>query len=232
MCTRMLATLGLSSPMRRDDLTVHGFRSTFRDWAVELTNFANEMVEMALAHAVGDKVEAAYACRTYRHADMRRNTARIKSSDRVARWLAGNTNSLSRTFAMRSSTAMAAVDNGIRCSRPLFRLVFMRAAGTVHRRVRRSISSHRAPRASPVRAAVRIVNSRARAATPSRRRTSAMNVPTSAYGSAAWCAMRAAALANQPPPPPKRVSRAVEPFGPFRDIRRSHGSRSYLARLR
>jgi integrase len=38
----------------------HGFRSTFRDWAAEKTEFPNEMVEMALAHAVGDKVEAAY----------------------------------------------------------------------------------------------------------------------------------------------------------------------------
>jgi integrase len=46
--------------MGRDDLTVHGFRSTFRDWAAERTNFSNEVVEMALAHAVGNKVEAAY----------------------------------------------------------------------------------------------------------------------------------------------------------------------------
>jgi len=42
------------------DVTVHGFRSTFRDWAAERTNFPNHVVEMALAHAVGDKVEAAY----------------------------------------------------------------------------------------------------------------------------------------------------------------------------
>jgi integrase len=41
-------------------LTVHGFRSTFRDWAAEKTNFQNHIVEMALAHVVGDKVEAAY----------------------------------------------------------------------------------------------------------------------------------------------------------------------------
>lgn len=51
---KMLALLG------RDDLTVHGFRSSFRDWAAERTNFPSEVVEMALAHAVGDKVEAAY----------------------------------------------------------------------------------------------------------------------------------------------------------------------------
>jgi integrase len=41
-------------------LTVHGFRSTFRDWAAEQTHFPGEAVEMALAHAVGNKVEAAY----------------------------------------------------------------------------------------------------------------------------------------------------------------------------
>jgi integrase len=46
--------------MGRPDLTTHGFRSTFRDWAAERTNFQNEVIEMALAHAIGDKVEAAY----------------------------------------------------------------------------------------------------------------------------------------------------------------------------
>jgi integrase len=46
--------------MGRDDLTVHGFRSTFRDWAAELSDFPNEAVEMALAHTVDDKTEAAY----------------------------------------------------------------------------------------------------------------------------------------------------------------------------
>lgn len=46
--------------MKRKDITVHGFRSSFRDWAAERTSYANHIVEMALAHAVGDKVEAAY----------------------------------------------------------------------------------------------------------------------------------------------------------------------------
>jgi integrase len=46
--------------MGRLDLTVHGFRSTFRDWAAECTNFSREVAEMALAHTVGDRVEAAY----------------------------------------------------------------------------------------------------------------------------------------------------------------------------
>jgi integrase len=46
--------------MGRPDLTTHGFRSTFRDWAAECTNFQNEVVEKSLAHAISDKVEAAY----------------------------------------------------------------------------------------------------------------------------------------------------------------------------
>ena len=55
-----IAMLRLLERMGRSDLTVHGFRSTFRDWAAERTNFPNEVVEMALAHAVNDKTEAAY----------------------------------------------------------------------------------------------------------------------------------------------------------------------------
>lgn len=39
---------------------MHGFRSTFRDWAAETTNYPNEMVEMALAHVIENRVEAAY----------------------------------------------------------------------------------------------------------------------------------------------------------------------------
>jgi integrase len=46
--------------MGRDEITTHGFRSAFRDWAAERTNYPREVAEMALAHAVGDKVEAAY----------------------------------------------------------------------------------------------------------------------------------------------------------------------------
>ena len=42
------------------DATVHGFRSTFRDWISESTAHSTEVAEMALSHAVGDKVEAAY----------------------------------------------------------------------------------------------------------------------------------------------------------------------------
>jgi integrase len=46
--------------MKRGDLTVHGFRSTFRDWAGETTAFPREVIEHALAHQLKDKAEAAY----------------------------------------------------------------------------------------------------------------------------------------------------------------------------
>lgn len=54
------AMLALLGRLKRRDLTVHGFRSTFRDWAAETTNTPNEVLEMALAHTVKNKAEAAY----------------------------------------------------------------------------------------------------------------------------------------------------------------------------
>jgi integrase len=56
----MTALLKLLRRMKIKDPTVHGFRSAFRDWAAECTNFSNEACEAALAHAVENKVEAAY----------------------------------------------------------------------------------------------------------------------------------------------------------------------------
>ena len=55
-----MALLALLRRMGYGNLTVHGFRSTFREWTAERTNFPREVAEMALAHAVSDKVEAAY----------------------------------------------------------------------------------------------------------------------------------------------------------------------------
>jgi integrase len=55
-----MAMIALLRRMGRGDLTVHGMRSTFRDWAAERTNFPREVCEAALAHAVDNKVEAAY----------------------------------------------------------------------------------------------------------------------------------------------------------------------------
>ena len=60
---RPLSVMALEMVLRRMkivDATVHGFRSAFRDWAAECTNFANEVCEAALAHVIENKVEAAY----------------------------------------------------------------------------------------------------------------------------------------------------------------------------
>jgi integrase len=46
--------------MKRADVTVHGFRSTFRDWTAEQTTTQREVAEAALAHAIPDRTEAAY----------------------------------------------------------------------------------------------------------------------------------------------------------------------------
>ena len=55
-----MALLMLLRRMGHENLTAHGFRSTFRDWAAERTNFQRDVAEAALAHVIGDKVEAAY----------------------------------------------------------------------------------------------------------------------------------------------------------------------------
>jgi integrase len=55
-----MAMLKVLQRMSRGDLTAHGFRSSFRDWVAERTHFPHEVAEMALAHTVSDKAEAAY----------------------------------------------------------------------------------------------------------------------------------------------------------------------------
>lgn len=59
----MLSDMTLGAVLKRMDVrvTVHGFRSTFRDWAGETTGFSREVIEHALAHQLKDKAEAAYA---------------------------------------------------------------------------------------------------------------------------------------------------------------------------
>jgi integrase len=57
-----LSNMALLMPLRRmdrDDLTAHGFRSSFRTWVAEQTNFPRELAESALAHIVGDATEQA-----------------------------------------------------------------------------------------------------------------------------------------------------------------------------
>mgnify|MGYP001289270257 CR=1 FL=1 len=61
---RPLSDMSLTAVLRRmgrGDLTAHGFRSAFRDWAGEATAHAREVIEAALAHRLKDKAEAAYA---------------------------------------------------------------------------------------------------------------------------------------------------------------------------
>jgi integrase len=58
-----LSNMAMEMMLRRmniQDATVHGFRSSFRDWAGNVSNFPREVVETALAHAIGDKAEQAY----------------------------------------------------------------------------------------------------------------------------------------------------------------------------
>jgi integrase len=59
---RPLSSMAMLELLRglRPGLTVHGFRSTFRDWAAEETDFPSEVVEMALAHTIENEVERAY----------------------------------------------------------------------------------------------------------------------------------------------------------------------------
>lgn len=61
-----MAMLVLLKRMNRQDITVHGFRSTFRDWAADNTDFPREVMEHALAHMIADGAEAAYQRGTMR----------------------------------------------------------------------------------------------------------------------------------------------------------------------
>ena len=61
---RPISNMSMTAVLRRmklDAVTVHGFRSSFRDWAGETTHFPTEVIEAALAHRLKDKAEAAYA---------------------------------------------------------------------------------------------------------------------------------------------------------------------------
>ena len=69
-------TRALLHRMCRPDVTTHGFRSSFRDWAGDCTNVQREVIESALAHRIKDGVEAAY----------RRSSALEKRRDLMERW--------------------------------------------------------------------------------------------------------------------------------------------------
>ena len=59
---KALSNMAMAELLKRMEIgaTVHGFRSAFRDWVAETTNFPHEVAEMALAHTIGNKAEAAY----------------------------------------------------------------------------------------------------------------------------------------------------------------------------
>jgi len=69
-------TRALLHRMKRKDVTTHGFRSTFRDWAGDCTNVQREVIEASLAHRIKDGVEAAY----------RRSTALEKRRKLMENW--------------------------------------------------------------------------------------------------------------------------------------------------
>jgi integrase len=77
---RPLGDMALHVVLKRMEIpyTVHGFRSTFRDWCGEATNFPREVAEAALAHVVGDQTERAY----------RRGDALEKRRKLMAAWAA------------------------------------------------------------------------------------------------------------------------------------------------
>lgn len=80
--SNMAMAMLLRVRMKRPEITVHGFRSSFRDWAGEETSFPREVAEAALAHTVGDEVE-----RAYRRADALEK--RRKLMDAWAKYVAG-----------------------------------------------------------------------------------------------------------------------------------------------
>ncbi len=82
MLSDMVMTATLKR-MGRTDLTAHGFRSTFRDWAGELSTFPREVIENALAHQLKDKAEAAYSRGTQFEKRRRLMTAWAEYCDRV-----------------------------------------------------------------------------------------------------------------------------------------------------
>ena len=91
------ALLNLVRAMFGPGATVHGFRSTFKDWAAEQTAYPNELSEIALAHAVSDKVEAAY----------RRGDMMEKRRHLMADWLpiaSGHQDPTTTSFAFGSHT--------------------------------------------------------------------------------------------------------------------------------
>jgi integrase len=94
-----LSIMALAMALRRMgvDATTHGFRSSFKNWCVERTAFPHELSEMALAHAIKDKTEAAY----------RRGDLFDKRRQMMAAWarFCGSGNASGKVVNMRGRTA-------------------------------------------------------------------------------------------------------------------------------
>jgi len=92
-----MSDMSLTMLLRRihPGITTHGFRSSFRDWAAESTHYPGEMAEMALAHVVGNKVEAAY----------RRGDMFAKRQQMMADWAAWCEPKKGDVVSIRSKTA-------------------------------------------------------------------------------------------------------------------------------
>jgi len=78
--------------MKRTDLTAHGFRSSFRDWAAERTNVPRAVCEAALAHTLRDKTEAAY----------NRTDLFDRRRDLMTKWAAFATTEKGKVVALRA----------------------------------------------------------------------------------------------------------------------------------
>ena len=114
---------------------------------------------------------------------MRLRTAPKLISDNIPPLGALKIISLASPCGIPLSNSITRGGRGIRCSF----LAFIRSDGTVHSAFSRLISCQVAPRTSPERVAVSIVNSSAFAATPERLRKSTIKMPTCEYGRALWC---------------------------------------------
>ena len=90
-----MAMLQLLRGMKGDGLTVHGFRSAFKDWAAEATHTPNMVSEAALAHIVADKTEAAY----------RRGDLFAKRSKLMADWASFCASAPAEVLALRQRKA-------------------------------------------------------------------------------------------------------------------------------
>lgn len=93
-------TMTKSQKIVAPNTTVHGWRSTFRDWVAEETNFAGELAEMALAHAIGNRVEAAY----------RRGNLLEKRRSLMAAWEAYLTGSRSKVASIHEARQRKTAD--------------------------------------------------------------------------------------------------------------------------